>query len=179
MSMTNYVGGIRARLVSDNFYEMVRGSLELLGWFDAGRQHAPIEMARGEQDWSSPIPINTLAISEVDIVGDEIELGSNLMEDRWTAYVDFFAADDSLGTHMAGDVRDILRGKMGSIGRDKPILSIYDRTLVPPPPLPLLFTVDIENVIQDRAHNQSRPWQQHWFSVRCDLVDTYGDEDYA
>ena len=181
-SMSNYVGGIRTRLISDNFYEMVRKSLASLHWFDAGRNHSAIELARGEQDWSTPIPINTLAISEVDIVGDDAEMGSNLTEDRWTAYVDFYAEDDSLGTHMAGDVRDILRGKMGSIGRSAAILPVYDFTQVADidnDPAPFLFNVEIENVVQDRAHNQSRPWMEHWFSIRCDLVDTYGDEDYA
>lgn len=178
--MPIYVGGTRTRLISDSFYQMIRQSLMALDWFNPARQHEPVELVRGEVSWDEPTAINTLAISDVDITDTEIELGSNLTEDRWSVYVDFYAENDSLGTHMAGDIRDILRGKMPSIGRDRPICSVYDYTQVLDPDVdvaPFLFNVDIENVMLDRAHNASRPWMQHWFSVRTDLVDEYGDED--
>lgn len=177
--MTTYVGGTRARLISDSFFYMVRQSLIDLGWFDANRQHEAIELVRGEVTWSEPIAINTLTISDVDIDGTDAEMGSNLTNDRWTVFTDFYAEDDSLGTHVAGDLRDILRGKMPSIGRSRPILEVRDYTVVADPlndPAPFLFNVEIEEVILDRAHNASRAWQQHWFSVRAELIDTYGDE---
>lgn len=163
------------RLISDNFYELVRQALIARHWFDSGRQHQPLELVRGEVSWDDPIALNTLAVSDVDIADVEIEMGSNYTEDRWTMYVDFYAESDSLGTDVAGDVRDILRGKIPSIGRGRPIMAVYDLTQSPAPAEPI-FYCDIENVVLDRAHNASRPQSYHWYSVRCDVVDEYGDE---
>lgn len=170
-----YAGGIRMRLISDSFYAMIRQALIDRHWFDAGRQHQPLELARGEVSWDNPIALNTLAVSDVDIADAEIEMGSNLTEDTWTMYVDFYAESDSLGIDVAGDVRDILRGKLPSIGRGQPMLAVYDWTL-DPVPLEPIFYCDIQNVVLDRAHNASRPQQYHWFSIRCDLIDEYADE---
>lgn len=176
--MTIHVGGTRSRLISDNFYKMVVGSLEKRGWFDPDQQHAPIALVRGEISWDVTIAPNTLAISDVDITDADVEMGSNLKSDTWTSYVDFYAESDSLGTDVAGDVRDILRGKIRSVGRTAPILEVFDLTVNPDIELaPKIFYCDIENVLLDRAHNASRPYMEHWFSVRCDIVDTYGDED--
>ncbi len=179
--MATYVGGLRSRLISDSFYEMIRASLTALGWFDSGRQHSPIILVRGDVSWDNPTSINTLAVSNIDINADYMELGSNYMEERWSVYVDFYAESDSLGTHMAGDIRDILRGKMPSIGRSQPLFEVLDYTnVVNPGDSPaFLFNVEIEQVTLDRAHNASRPWQRHFFSVSAELIDDYGDENDA
>lgn len=171
------VGGRRTRFISDSFYEMVRSSMEALGWFDDGRQHSSIEMVRVDPNWDEPTKLNTLALLDSDIVDDDLEMGSNYTEDRWTVYADFYGEDDSIGKHVAGDLRDILRGKMPSIGRSRPIVPVYDFSVTPDPPF--LFNVEIENVVLDRSHNATKPWMKHWYSVRAELVDGYGDEDDA
>lgn len=180
--MTIYVGGKRARLISDNFYELVRTGLDALNWFDAGRQHKPITMMHGQPEWDDPVAFNTVAIADINVTDAEAELGSNLTEDTWSMFVDFYAEDDSVGAHLIGDVRDMLRGKMPSIGRNTTFVTVYDFTQTSDPDTdsgPALFEVEIQNVQLDRAYNQSRPWMKHWFSVRCDLVDYYGDENDA
>ena len=174
--MATFVGGLRMRLISDNFFEMVRQALEDRHWFDSGRQHEPLELVRGEVQWTDPINVNTLAISDVDINDADLEMGSNYTEDTWTMYVDFYAESDSLGLDVAGDIRDILRGKIPSIGRSRPVLQVYDLTQDPVPPDPI-FYCDIEAVTMDRSHNASRVQSYHWFSISCRVVDEFGDEN--
>lgn len=173
--MSTYVGGTRMRLISDSVYFMIRDALTALGWFDNGRHHAPIQMLRGEVPWDEPVQVNTLVVGDVNVTGDDAEMGSNLTEDRWTVFVDFYAEDDSVGKHMAGDVRDILRGKMPSVGRGRPIVTVLDYASGTMP-APELFDVEVEFVVLDRAHNAPKPWMRYWYSVRCDLIDLYGDE---
>lgn len=167
------VGGLRARLIKDSFFYMLEGRLTALGWFDSGRQHLPVNMLAMPRNWDQPIEFNTLAVSAEDVNDTESEMGSNLAEDRWTVYVDFFAEDDSVGADLANDVRDILRGKMPSIGASRAVLDVYDYRQATPP---VIAYVDIENVLLDRARNFPRPWQQHWYAIRCDLVDEYYDD---
>lgn len=172
--MSTYVGGLRARLIADSLYTMVRDALEDLGWFAAGRQHQAINMRPESVPENEQIPLNTLAVSQLDVSDLEAELGSNLTEDRWTFYVDFFAENDVVGKHLIHDVRDILRGKYPSIGRSAPILRVYDYTQATPP---VLFTVEIENVVVDQAHDFPQSWRRYWYMARCELVDAYGDEE--
>lgn len=173
MSMTDIVGGLRVRLIKDSFFYMIEESLAVRGWFDPGRQHMPVNLVAKSQNWDEPVQYNTLAISVEDVQDDEQEMGSNLTEDRWQVYVDFFAEDDALGMDLTNDIRDILRGKMGSIGRGRPSFTVFDYRQATPN---RLFRCGIENVISDRARNFPRPWQQHWYVVRCDVLDTYSDD---
>lgn len=172
--MSTVVGGLRARLIKDSFFYMLQSHLEELGWFDSGRQHMPVALIAEPRNWDEPIEFNTLVLSAEDVNDTEEEMGSNLTEDRWTYYVDFFAEDDAVGADLAGDVRDILRGKMPTIGASRAMLRVYDYRQATPP---VIAHVEIENVLLDRARNFPRPWQQHWYSVRCDLVDHYYDEN--
>jgi hypothetical protein len=73
------------------------------------------------------------------------------------------------------DVRDILEGRMPSIGRVAPIIPIYDYRTTPTPPL--ISTAHIDFVSVDRGVQYVKPWQRNWWSVVFLLSDTYGDED--
>lgn len=172
--MTVYVGGLRARLIHDSFYTMVSDALAALGWFDPAREHRPINLIPEMQPEGEPIEVNTIVISGLDENDTDAEMGSNLSENRLTYYVDIYAEGEALGSHLKGDVKDILRGKMPSIGRGRPVLEVRDLTV---PAAPLLFVCDIENVVTDRSATFSNPWQRYWWVLRCELVDTYGDED--
>lgn len=168
------VGGIRARLIADSFYETVRGSLEQLGWFDVNRRHRPVTLITRPNDWDESVETNAIAITCEDSTDISIELGSGLTEDRWEFSVDLYAEDDDVGVHLTNDVRDILRGKLPSIGRTGPVFSVYDYRQATPP---ILFTCEIERVVVDRAHGFTKLWQQHWWAVRCDVIDAYDSND--
>lgn len=167
------VGGLRARLIHDAAFDLVRNGVEELGWTDANRRHRPVTFRARAVEWDEEVPFNTISVSQTDHSSSDAEMGSNLTEERWTFYVDLYAEDDSVGTHLIHDIRDVLRGKMPSIGRDRPIMDILDRTQATPVSL---FICDIENVIVDRANDFPKSWQKHWYVIRFEVVDAYGDE---
>lgn len=173
--MTQPVGGLRKRMVRESLYQMLHESLADLHWFDTGRQHAPILFESEPVNPQEPVPINTIGLADENDDATEIELGSNLAEHRWTFYVDFFAEKDSLGLHVSGDIQDILEGRIGSIGRNDPIFTVYDLTLATPP---ALFNCQIDLVMRDKAVTWTKPHQKHWYSVRFDVIDTYGNETF-
>jgi hypothetical protein len=168
-------GGMRKRLIRESLYQMLYESLAALGWFDAGRQHEDISFRAEPVDPQDPIPINTIGLADENDNAIDIELGSNFSEHRWTFYVDFFAEKDSLGLHVSGDIQDILEGRIDSIGRTDPIFTVYDYDQATPPNL---FTCQISLVMRDKALTWSKPHQKHWYSVRFDVLDYYGNETY-
>lgn len=166
-------GGIRARLIRDSLYDMIKDSLTALGWFDGGRRHQPLNMIHEQIENLESIQINTLALADEDLVSDDIELGSNLAEHRWHFYVDFYAESDTLGVELIRDVADILSGRMSSIGRSFANFGVYDFRQATPP---LLFFCEIENVRVDRSQNWNDAHLRHWYMVDFDVVDVYSDD---
>lgn len=160
-------GGLRDRMVFESFARMLYDALAQLGWFDPDRAHEPIVWRTSIVPESEELPKNTLAVSSEDASSEYIELGSNLSEDRFTIVVDFYAQNDALGRHVAGDVRDILRGKMPPV-RDDTEFVVYDWRVEPPTPL---FWADIEDVALDRAHGFDAPFRRHWYSVMAAIVE--------
>ncbi len=174
--MTTVVGGLRERLIHDSCYTMLNAALDSLGWFDTDRAHAPVTFvarAFGPQD--EP-PLNSVSLAPQNASSDPIEMGSGLEENTHTYYVDVYAEDDSIGLHLSGDIKDILRGKFPSIGRSRPNVPVLDLRIDPVPEEPL-FYCEIQDVIRDKAVASQKQWQRHWWAVRFDLVDAYDDED--
>lgn len=168
-----YVGGLRARLVKQSAYEMLYEALDDLHWFDAGRNHEPINFVNEDMANELEVPLNTLSLADGDIDSQNIEMGSNLAEHTWAYYVDFFGESDQLSIHMAYDIKDILEGRMSSIGRTGPMFTVYDYTQATPPEL---FKCEIQGVSMDRALNYSKPWQKYWRSISFVVVDEYADD---
>lgn len=171
--MPHIVGGLRHRLVKESLYAMVNGSLTQLGWFNPGRVNSQVTLRTVPYDVAQEIPLNTAVLSTEDMVADLSELGSNMAEQAWTAYVDFYAESDAVGQHFIGDVYDILSGRMSSIGRGFTSFPVYDYRQATPP---ILFYCDIEEPMMDRAHDFPSPWQKHWYAVRFFILDAYGDD---
>lgn len=170
MTVTEPTGGLRARLIRDSFEKMLRDSLDARGWFDTDRRHQPITLVSGAHDWDEPIPLNTLAIAPEDTGWDEIELGSNASEDRWTCYVDFYAESEALGIDVSHDIFDMLRGKLAAAGRTTRNFPVYDFTQTPSP---VLFYCELEDIAIDRARGFTRPHERYWFAIRVDIVDEH------
>lgn len=171
--MTTLVGGLRSRMVFDSCYKVINDSLTALGWFGPSRRHAPINFTAGEQNTLVEVPLNTLALSDENVSSTPWELGSELAEHTRWYYVDFFAEDDAVGKHLIGDVRDILEGRLPSIGRRGATMPVYDMRQATPP---VLFSCEVANCRIDRAHDYSHEWLRHWYSVQFVLLDYYGDE---
>ena len=171
--MPIYVGGLRARLVHDSVFNMLRDALTALGWFAPSATHTPITFISEPLDPNVEVPLNTIAIADADDRGDDIEMGSLLQELRWQIFVDFFAENDAIGLHLIRDVKDVLEGRMPSIGRTGPFVNVYDYTLATPA---VLFAVDIEDVFTDKGRDFPQPWLRNWRSCGFTVVDTYADE---
>lgn len=171
--MTVPVGGLRARLIRDSLYHMVNDALIALGWFGTPRQYKPIDFRYAQYNHNEPIAINTLALADEVRHNAEMEMGSILSEHRWTMYLDFFGESDALSVHLINDCKDILEGRMPSIGRDNNTFIAYDYTQATPPSF---AGCEIESCVIDRARDFRKPWEEHWYSLQFEVIDYYGTE---
>lgn len=169
-----YVGGLRARLIRDSLYQMIKDGLTNLEWFDPGRHHAPINWRESEVSTTEEIPLNTLALSDGDTLTQDWEMGSDMSEHSWDFFIDFYAEDSAVGIHLIRDVKDLLEGRFPSIGRVAPVFTVHDYSQAN---TPALFTCEIENVDVDKAHTFTKPWQKHWYAIALTVLDYYGNEN--
>lgn len=172
--MTVPVGGLRARLIKESFYHMLDAALEDLGWYETDSWFLPVELRSTAISDQEEITPNVVAIADDDDSDSELEMGSNLTEFRTAYYVDVYGENNAVGLHIAKDIRDLLQGRMPSIGRSRPNLSILNYSAATPTEL---FTVDLEQVTLNRAHDFPKEWQKYWYSVYLEIVDSYGDEN--
>lgn len=169
-----YVGGLRARLIKDNFSNLVEGHLSSLGWFDSGRQHKDVQFITKHIDEDEEILPNVVSVVEEDVVSRPAELGSSFASHVWTYFVDIYAENHSVGLHLATDIKDILEGRFNSIGNDRDTFIVYDLTQATPSEL---FVCDIEGVQMDRVRIFNKPYQKHWWTIGCAIIDEYANED--
>jgi hypothetical protein len=95
---------------------------------------------------------------------------------RWDFYIDVYAESNAIGLHLVGDIQDILKGKMQSIGRTRPNFAVYDLKAASPVHL---FYCDLEDVEMGRQRNFGKPHMQYWWTIYVAVVDTYYDDgDY-
>lgn len=168
-------GGLRDRMIEQALWDTITAGLSALGWFDAGRYHEPINFVARAVDATVEVPVNTLALSGDPFDADLIELGSTLAEERRTFWVDFFAENDALGKHLIGDVRDLLRGRMPHVGRDRPILEVYDYTQGHSPTSghPPAFVAELSNVQSESVRETTAAHKRSWFLCRFEVVHEY------
>jgi hypothetical protein len=172
--MTVIVGGLRARLIRESLFNTIHDALAGLGWFDAGRQHEPITFLSAPVDDREEIRFNTIAIADADISSLDWEIGSVFSEHSWTLYVDIYAESNALGMQLAHDIKDILQGRLPSVGRNEPSFNVYDYRDATPS---MFTTCQIDNVMVDRAQGFAEPWRRWWYSVGVTVLDYYGTED--
>jgi hypothetical protein len=171
--VTTYVGGLRARLVHDSVYRKLYDALDALGWFTASTTRSQVTFNSEPLAPDIEVPFNTVTLADEDDRGEEIELGSTLQELRWQMYVDFFGENEAISLHLIRDVKDVLQGRMPSLGYSQPNVDVYDYTLATPV---AIFTVDIEDVFTDKARDFPQPWLRYWRTCGFTVVDTYKDE---
>jgi hypothetical protein len=173
----SYIGGVRNRLVRDNFRRMIEEALSELGWFNLNRNHLPVTVKSGPFDTSEEILPNVVGVSIEDIQSEELELGSNLEETRHFAYVDIFAEDDPIGTQLSGDIFDIIRGKFSSL-RDSGIadgrLNVLDLSDATPS---TIFYCNLEFPEINRNRNWNQKYNKFWWIIAVEIVDAYMDDE--
>lgn len=174
-------GGVRDRLIIESHYQMLKGALTELGWFEAGRQHKRINMRPGPVDRRIEIPYNTFVITWEDVDSDDVELGSNAAELTHTVYHDFYAeppppdgkGGEALGKLFIGDVRSILVGEFPEIGRSWPTLDVLDYRIATPD---VLFTVeyDTNRTTTRKVHRFDQPWERWWYTCITEVIEVRG-----
>ena len=166
------VGGLRARLIYDNIYNTINDGLDDLDWFNPVRTHEDVEVVPKPIDKLTEILPNKVGISMESVVEEEIELGSTMADNNWLVFVDVMAEDANVGLHLATDVKDILLGRMESIGRDSPTIEVLDLRQATPTGL---FTVTIKNFEMEKDKTNA-PHRQFWWTLAFDVEDTYTGE---
>lgn len=167
------VGGLRVRLVFDSLYSMLNTALTDLGWFDVGRAHDPITFRSEPVDDKEEIQLNTLVLTGEDVFTTDLEMGGPRAEHVRDFYLDIYAENNALGQHVIFDLRDILQGRMPSIGRTGPVFDIFDYTQ---DPVVKIGSGDIDRVFVDRAPASGEEWRKNWWSLAFIVTDYYGNE---
>lgn len=168
--MTDIVGGLRRRLIKDNFYSMIYNSMDQLNWFSENLSNKPVELISEQLDAEKEIKPNKVSISAEDLNNKALEMGSTLDEYSWDIYLDIFAEDESVGIHLSGDIYDILGGKFNSIGRFDSKLDVYNLAVDGEP---YLFTCEIDNIEVARVREWNKPFNKYWWVIGCTIVDSY------
>lgn len=163
--------GKRDRMVWYNLHRMIADGLELLGWLDDpvanNLKHQQVYIPWGEPDDSDPVPVNTVRIMPEDNDFEDMETGSHAQMSQRVFVVDIYAENHAIGMHLRGDISAMLRGHLASVGRDRPVLEVYDYDLATPA---VVAVLDIENVREDRARGND-PWERYWYSIMLVLED--------
>lgn len=169
-----YVGGLRARLIKDNFVNYITDGLQELGWLDSGRQHREVRIISTEIDDDQELNPNIVSIVEEDVFSLPSEMGSNLSEHRWTYFIDIYAESHAVGLHLSTDIRDLLQGRFSSIGIDSEYFVVYDLTQATPSEL---FSCEITNINLDRSRIYTRKHEKYWWVIGLNINDEYSNED--
>lgn len=173
MSMVE--GGLRDRLVFESFALHVKTGLEALGW--VGVTTGPRKPQFGFRTTPVPdveeIPANTIAVTFETVDMSDGEIGSNLTENSHAAWVDIYTDTTdpngyALAMQISGDVRDLLRGKMRSIGFEEPVFQLVDNR---DPDDPVVFGwCDLEDIVQERSASETRS-KRWWVAVAATVVE--------
>lgn len=169
--MSTFEGGLLDRVVFDSFVHMIRDSLDQLGWFDVvDSERTPVTLITTPVSLHDEIQPNTVAIQFEDQFDEPAEIGSNLTFDNTMAWVEIYPESMAIGRHIAGDVRDILRGKMPSIDRTDPSFEVLDFPSGVDPPA-VLFLADISKVEVHRDREPTTTAGRFWFAVSAILEE--------
>ena len=171
--MTEYIGGLRLRLIKDSFYYMLKDSLTELGWFDSRHTQKPVTLIPEQVNTQIEIKPNVIGVASENLDGREMEMGSNLAENTWEMYIDILAEDEAIGVHLSGDIFDILRGKISAISRTRQSFEVKD---LYPNQDTTIFTCQLENIVLNRVRDWERPYNKYWWVIGCEIIDTYYDD---
>lgn len=170
-------GGLRARLVRDNIFDVVDDGLRELGYMDEDRPHKSVTVRIDQIDEDEEAEPNLVVVTTEDVTTRDTEMGSLAGEHIWLYYVDVYAEDNVFGMSLATDIRDILQGRISTVSRRGPDIDVYDLRLNLSTPHEL-FTVELENIDMDKSRFYERPFQKNWWVIGFEVHDYYTtDED--
>lgn len=146
--------GLNLRLVSDNVYNLVDELISDGDWNDTGRANKTVTVINTPLDSGELIEPNLVSVVMEDINHADVEIGSNLTDQRMTFVVDIIAENQSVGLHLAGDITAMFQSLYN--------FPVYDLTLATPT---VLFYCDIEGVVQERNRMYESKYAKFWWVV--------------
>jgi hypothetical protein len=178
-----FSGGQRDLFIYYSLWNCINDSLAALGWYDSTiydtppgtRVHHDVSLLK-EQDvnWNEELVPNTIAFAPETYSDQTWELGSDFRENRWPFYCLILAESTDISMWLAGDIRDILRGKMSTIQRvGGPIVNIYNWSAATPYRVGYL---EIEHATMLRPPTYSQKWQRYMCEVRWEALDYYDSD---
>jgi len=164
-------GGRFERLLEIALTELTVEILEGFGYvtfsqaeFEAGTiptvpsgKYEPVQVRMEAVDKGKVIEKNTMVCTVAGVRSDPLEIGSHLSTDRYESYVEIYGQDRSMCKQFRGDIVAGLRGTAPSIGRDRPVIEVYDLLAATPP---LLTTAQILDVEADMKVVFDSPWEE-------------------
>lgn len=170
--MSILVGGKRLACIQDSFYRMVQDAMRDLGWLTSNPgTRMDVTILAEQINPGTEIKPNQIGISSEDLTDTEWEMGSNLAQNRWDIYIDIFAENEGVGVALAGDLFDILRGKISAVGRTDTSFEVHNYI-----DDSVMFECSLENIEINRVRDWDRPFNKYWWIVACQIVDTYYDD---
>jgi len=173
--MTTIVGGLRTRYVHNSLQNMIEDALNDIGWMDPGRAHKSVTIQGQPLGADEEAQPNLIAIDLYDSDMDDAEMGSSVLTlDTYMYAIDIYAESAALGMHLAGDIRDLLKGKFSATAsRTGPTLPIYDYSLTTPA---VFATGNIDTIQLEKARTYDKPHEKYYWQLFFRLEDEYGDE---
>lgn len=171
-----YAGGLRARLIHDNIFRLVKDGLGDLGWLDNNRDHKPFALHYQQVDNDEKVEPNIVCVTVEDVTEDLIEMGSDLSDHYWNYYIDLYVENDVIGLHVGTDIKDILKGRLNqSVDVVGPNVTVYDLSLSSATPVPI-FHVEIQDVDINKSRFFHRAFQKYTWVISFRVVDCYDTE---
>ena len=175
--MAEAEAGLARRLFLDSMVSWVKGGLSGLGWFEANRQHAPVEVAVKTTRWDENIKPNVIAVMVNEVQPRPIEMGTNRAVFDWGMEIITYLEPDNVRPGLAddviGDLVDILRGTLGA-GPTFPILDFRQD----PPPQAGYGAVQHSTIRVSRDVTfTERVWQMDWREITFTATEVRSEDE--
>lgn len=166
------VGGKRILFIRDSLYEIVKDILSQQGYLTPNPGvRKDVQFILSPMNNTTELQPNIVGMSIENAFGMSMELGSNLERDEWNVFFDIYAENEDLGYTLGNDIRDILRGKFASLGRDSTEFLVKDGETGAD-----LFYCDLEDIEIVRRREYDRPYEKFWWTVGASIIDDYYDD---
>lgn len=168
------VGSRRVLYIRDSLYYVVNNVLVQLGWMTPNPGvRKDVKFITEPLENREKIEPNIIGMSLEDVFSYEMETGSTLERDEWSVFFDVYAENEDVGQALANDIRDILRGKFASLGRDSTEFDVVDPSLATPS---VIFTCDLVDIDIARKREWDRTYKKFWWTVGATILDDYYDD---
>lgn len=158
-----YSGGKLQRLIEYSLFKYVEGLLDTLGWFADTGNFQPFTFTDVAVDPEDGVQENTISISYGSEDVETLELGSNAITLSRFVYLDVYPEDSSIQSHVVGDLRDALLGRLEGLGIDKTCFPVRDWSVSAS--TQVMDDISISRIEVGSERNYGKPYLKHWKTI--------------